>query len=118
MSAASEASARISAALSALTGIRHHRQMYGLVDPPATVLPPPALRRGAMSAEPTEATWVVALVVDRGERSQEQLEELEERVAEALYEVEDVVVNESRPGTYPSGGVELPAYLIDIDVSL
>jgi hypothetical protein len=118
VSAASDAAGRISTALSVLTGIRHHRQMYGLVDPPATVLPPPTLRRGAMTAEPTEASWVVALVVDRGERSQEQLEELESRVADALYGVEDVVVGDSRPGTYPSGGVDLPAYLIDIDVSL
>jgi hypothetical protein len=118
MSPVTDAADMISEALAAVTGVRHHRQMYGLVDPPATVLPPPALRRRSMSSDPTDASWVVALVVDRGERSQEQLMELEPRVVEALYALEDVAVGESRPGTYPSGGVELPAYLIDIDVAL
>ena len=114
VTAATEA---IGAALSGVTGVRFYRQLGGSVDPPATVLPPPRLRWEAFSPEPTEATFTVGLVVDRTGREVEQLEALLQPVVSAL-ESPDAVVTAADLGSYPAGGVELPAYLITLEVAL
>ena len=108
----------LGAALSSVTGVRYYRQLGGSVDPPATVLPPPRLAWGRMGSEPTEATWTVGLIVDRTGREVEQLEALLQPVVEALEDLDDVVVTAADLGSYPAGGVELPAYLITVEVAL
>lgn len=119
------AAASIRAALRTVPDVRHYAQLSGPVDPPATILPPPALRFGGRSSSPTEASWVVALVVGRHDRSVEQLWELLPRVVDVLDGLRDdhvdVVVSQdsgAQPGTYPTGSGELPAYLITLEVSL
>lgn len=113
-----EATDAIGAALSSVTGVRYYRQLGGSLDPPATVLPPPRLSWGGMGSEPTEATWTVGLIVDRTGREAEQLEALLQPVVDALENLHDVVVTTADLGSYPAGGVELPAYLITIEVAL
>jgi hypothetical protein len=115
VSAATEA---IGGALAAVTGVRYSRQLGGAVDPPATVLPPPRLVWGRMGSEPTEATFTVGLIVDRTDRVIEQLEALLQPVVTALENVDDVVVTSADLGSYPAGGVDLPAYLITVEVAL
>lgn len=111
--------ALISAALRGVAGVGHYRQMSGPVDPPATVLPPPALTWSYGGSDPSDASWTVALVVGRHDRAVEQLLSLLPRVVEAVDGLDGrVVVKDARPGTYPAGGLELPAYLISIDVCL
>lgn len=106
-------------ALEGVVGIRHYRLMSGPVDPPATVLAPPALQWQALGPDPTEATFRVALVVARDDRTVDQLIELYGVVVEALDGLDGrVQVRSAEPGVYPAGGVELPAYLFDVDVSL
>lgn len=108
----------IAAALSGVTGVRYHRQLGGLVDPPATVLPVPRLTWNGPGSEPTEATWTVGLIVDRDGREAERLESLLPLVVAALEDLDDVVVISADPGSYPAGGAELPAYLITVEVAL
>jgi hypothetical protein len=115
VSAATEA---IGGALSAVTGVRYYRQLGGSLDPPATVLPPPRLAWGGYRSEPTEATFTVGLIVDRTGREVEQLETLLQPVVDALDDLDDVVVTSADLGSYPAGGVELPAYLITLEVAL
>jgi hypothetical protein len=110
----------ISEALAAVDGVRHYPGLLGggAIQPPATVLPLPELTWNGPSAEPTDATWVVALVVARDGREVTALWSLLPRVAEALEDVTDVVVTSARFGTYPAGGADLPAYLISVEVAL
>jgi hypothetical protein len=114
----SAAVAAIAEALSSVTGVRYYRQLGGSVDPPAAVLPPPRLSWGGMDPEPTDATFTVGLIVDRTGREVEQLEALLQPVVDALESVTDVVVTSADLGSYPAGGVELPAYLITLEVAL
>jgi hypothetical protein len=116
--ALADAADRISAALTAVPGVRYYRQLGGAIDPPATVLPPPRLAWNGPTSEPTDATWTVGLIVDRTDRTVEQLESLLQPVVEALDGLDDVVVTTAEMGSYPAGGVELPAYLITLEVAL
>jgi hypothetical protein len=115
VTAASEA---LAAALRSVPGTRYYRQLGGPIDPPALVLPLARLVLGRMGPEPTEATYVVGLVVDNTERAIEQLEELIVPVYAALDGVTDAAVGPADQGTYPAGGVQLPAYLITVEVAL
>lgn len=110
---------RMSAALSAIPGVRHYRQRYGLVQPPATVLALSSAAWNGPDPEPTDATWAVGLVVDRNERSEERLWPLLAAVSEALDGLDSVVVfRDVRQDTYPSGGTDLPALIVTVDVCL
>jgi hypothetical protein len=115
VAAASEA---LAAALRSVPGTRYYRQLGGPIDPPAVVLPLPRLVLNGYYPEPTEATYVVGLVVDNTERAIEQLEELIVPVLSALEGVTDAAVGPADQGTYPAGGVSLPAYLITVEVAL
>ncbi len=119
MNPVQEAVELLRAALEGVVGVRHYRLMSGPVDPPASVLAPPALQWNALGPDPTEATFRVALVVARDDRTVDQLIALYPLVVEALDGLDArVQVRSAEPGVYPAGGVELPAYLFDVDVSL
>ena len=120
MNPVQEAVELLRAALEGITGVRHYRLMSGPVDPPASVLAPPALQWQALGSDPTDATFRVALVVARDDRTVDQLIALYGLVVDALDGIDGarVQVRSAEPGVYPAGGVELPAYLFDVDVSL
>jgi len=108
----------ISDALAAVPGVRHTRQLFGPVEPPCTVLAIPELTLVGISPAPSEAAWRVALVVAADDRVENILALIGPVIA-ALEGVVDVAVRSPvRPGTYPSGSTTLPAYLIDLEVSL
>jgi hypothetical protein len=109
----------LSEALADIDGVRHYRLRGGAVSPPATILAPPTVTWNGMAVEPSDASWVVALVVADAERSDEQLWSLLPAVYSALDGLNGrVVVRDARPDSYPSGGVNLPAYVFNLDVSL
>jgi hypothetical protein len=114
-----QAADELSEALAAIDGVRHYRLRGGAVSPPATILAPPTVTWNGMDADPTDASWVVALVVADAERCDEQLWALLPAVYAALDGLNGrVVVRDARPDSYPSGGVSLPAYVFNVDVSL
>lgn len=106
------------AALRGVEGVRHLADAGPLVDPPATALGPPALTWNGYHDEPAEATFPVALVVLADERAFDRLWTLLPRVTAALDAVVGVVVRRAEPGTYPVGGSDLPAYLIEVETAL
>jgi len=109
-----EAADALFAALASVPGVPPFRGVGVTLAPPATGVGPPRLSRGAYDADPTEATFQVAVVVARTERAMDELLRLEPLVVSALYELTGAAVGDSTPGTWPSGGVDLPAYLIDV----
>jgi hypothetical protein len=105
-------------ALRTVEGLRVFRDPGGAVDPPAAILGAPALTWETTCLEPTGAQFMIHVVVVANERALEQLWDLVPVVTTALDGVVDASVIRADPGTYPTGGKELPAYLIQVDVSL
>jgi hypothetical protein len=114
-----EAAEALYAALAAVDEVRLHRGIGAVINPPATALGPPEIEWTAYSAEPTGATFQVALIVAKAPDAMDELFRLLPGVVEALHGVADAAVRSpAKPGTWPSGGVDLPAYLIDVDYAL
>lgn len=127
MSAVAAAAGVVLAALEGLDGVRVEQDPGAAITPPSTadgaggataVLGPPSLLWESGAPEPTTARFLVYVVVDATDRAIERLWELVPVVAAALDTEPDVVVIQADPGTYPAGGVELPCYQIQIEVSL
>lgn len=113
-----EAAEALEAALGAIEGARVYRELGATLDPPALVLGPPALSWEAVCREPTAATFIVHVVEAADERALERLWLLVPQVAEAIDSVLDASVRRADPGTYPTGGSELPSYSVQVDVAL
>lgn len=105
-------------ALKTAVNLRVHRDLGANVDPPALVLGPPALTWEGVCLEPTEARFLVYVVVRADEYALERLWALVPQVSEALDGVTDAAVRRADPGSYPSAGVDLPAYSIQVDYAL
>lgn len=106
-------------ALATVTGLRVYPDMGPAVDPPAAVLSPPALTWENMCPSgPSSARFLVYVVVTNDDRAVDRLLELVPRVAAALDEVTEAVVIRADPGSYPISASDLPAYQIQVDVSL
>lgn len=116
-----EAATQLNAALTALAtdqGLRHYPDPGAVIDPPGTVLGPPALTWEGYCDGPTSARFLVYVVVPVDERALERLWALVPQVANAVQEqVSDATVTRADPGTF-TGTVDLPCYEIQIDVSL
>lgn len=119
MNGVEAAIARLYEALAAVDGLRVFRGIGMRLDPPAAVVGPPRLELNSIGANPTEATFVVPVVVAQTERALEDLMSWTPRIIEALDDVDDAVVRRADPGPWPSGaGTDLPAYLITVEVAL
>lgn len=105
-------------AVGAVNGVRLHKDLGGTIAPDAVVVGPPSLTWEAYCLEPTGATFVVWVITKADKRAVERLWELVPLVATALDGVDDATVSRADPGSYPSGGTELPAYSIQVDVAL
>ncbi|MHA6626886.1 hypothetical protein ACU61A_15735 [Pseudonocardia sichuanensis] len=116
MSAVAEAAAALEAALKTVEGLRVYTDPAATVNPPGVVVVPPTLTWGGYRDGPTDALFVVAVVVRPDARAVERLWELVPRVAAALDELPDVAVRQAEPGTW--GSSNLPAYLIETGVAL
>ena len=113
-----EAADALFAALKSVDGVPTFRGVGVLLSPPATAVGPPRIVRGAYGPDPTEATFQVGIVVARTPAAMDELLRWEPLVVAALFDLTEASVGASVPGTWPSGGVDLPAYLIDVDFPL
>lgn len=118
MSVVAEAAEALAATLrTALPDLRVYTDPAATVDPPGVVIVPPTLTWAAYRNEPTDATFVVALVVRNDARAAERLWELVPLVAAAVDAgLDNAAVRRAQPGTWTSS--DLPAYLIEIEVAL
>lgn len=113
------AAEQLLAALDTVPDLRTHRDLSARIDPPAVVLGPPALTWDTVCREPSEATFIVFIVVAADERAIERLWTLNENVADAIdRDARDAAVRRTDPATYSTGGVELPAYAMQVDFAL
>jgi hypothetical protein len=118
MSAITDAAEDLLAAMEAVEGVRLYRDPGATVDPPGIVLGPPTMRWESSCLAPSSARFIVYVTERADERALERLWDLVPTVAEALDQLSKAAVLQAAPGTFTSGGVDLPAYLIEVEVSL
>lgn len=105
-------------ALRGVAGVRVYDDSGANVDPDAVVLGPPTLEWAGVCPGPTSARWTVYVVVKASDRALQRLWDLVPAVADAVDAVPDAAVIRADPGVFSAGGVDLPCYQIQVDVSL
>lgn len=121
---AADAAASLLAALAGTTGIKQAvtiDQASALTAFPAAVLDLPDLdwtNTPYNSALPSMASFQVAVVVKASGYALAELEAAVTPVLQSLWDVQDAVVTEAKPGIFPIGGAQLPAYNLVCEVTL
>lgn len=119
-----QAAEALETALKAVEGIRVYRDPGATIDSPAAIVGPPALGwRGFCGSQPTSARFSIWLTSPADDRTLDRLWDLVPAVAAALEQVDEATLADlelqATPSQFPtSGGVTLPAYEIQVDVSL
>lgn len=120
-----KAAALIGDVLDGIPEVRVYREAGTPIDPPAVAIGLPRVEyRLGNSAEPSDATFVIGLI---GTAS--RIPNLNDEMMGLLPVIMDALLTDVRlagriepgtisPGTWPNGGVDLPAYLIEIGVAL
>ena len=86
---------------------------------PAAVIGPPRLTWESGNLDPTEATFIVYLVVDADQYAIERMLDLVTEVSNAVDQfMPNAAVTQADPGVFPSGAEQLPCYDVQIEVSL
>lgn len=118
MSAIADTAALLNQALDAIVDLPTTTDPGANIQPPATVLGPPALRWEVGCVGPTSARFLVYIIVPSDDRSVERLWDLIEVVDEAIDTVPDAVVLEANPATYVVGTTPLPCYELVVEVAI
>lgn len=105
--------------------VRVYREAGTEIDPPAVAIGLPRVEYNAgNSSEPSDATFVIGLI-----GTATRIPNLNDEMMGLLPVIMDALLTDIRlagriepgiisPGTWPNGGVDLPAYLIEIGVAL
>lgn len=111
---------KIRDALATVDGLRVHTDPGATIEPPAAVIGPPAFRWETLcpSGAPSSATVIVYVIVPANGNALTTLWDLVPAVAHALDSADAATVTEALPGSYSTGGVELPCYEITTEVAL
>jgi hypothetical protein len=88
------------------------------ITPPGFVVGPPVLTFDSYCDGPTEARFVVWVVVDANSWSMDRLWELVPLAAAAINTVVDASVTNADPAVYEAGDIDLPAYSLLVPVAL
>jgi hypothetical protein len=119
MNSVQQARAELAECLDELPGLNVTRQLGQTMELPAVVVSLPRLAfEGQNPGEPTQGTFLLALMAPRDEDVAESLTEWVTKVTEQIDRLDSAVVRNADPGTWPSGGTDLPAYLIEVEVAL
>ncbi|MDN5929485.1 MAG: hypothetical protein L0I24_00200 [Pseudonocardia sp.] len=118
MSTISVVSEALAAALRTVPGVRVWTDLHSPIDPPGVVLGPPALTWSSYTADPTTGRFLAYVVVPADGRALTALWDLVPLVAAAVDTVQDAVVLRADPANFSGGSADLPAYMIEIEVSL
>ena len=109
----------IADALSTITGLAVTRSVGAVLDPPCVVVGAMRLEWKVSGYEPTEGVIVVGLAVAHRDDAQEELDEWLIKVVTAIEDhTSNATVKSATENTVPAGGVDLPAYLIEVEVAL
>jgi hypothetical protein len=112
-----DAAGEISEALDAIPDLPTHIDPGANIQPPATVLGPPALRWETGLIGPTSARFLIYVIVPADDRAVERLWELVVTVADAI-DATSAVVLTADPATYVVGTTSLPCYELVVEVPL
>lgn len=118
MSTVGEAASALLGALRGIEGLRASLSFGGSVSPPEAVVGPPGLVWEGYCDGPSSASFRVSLVVTNDDHAMERLWDLMPAVAAAVDSIPDAVLLRADPGTFTSGGSDMPAYDLTIEVSL
>ncbi len=107
-------------ALRTVEGLRVYDQLGEQVDPPAALVSLPRLTfDGPEPGVPMRATFIVPVFAAHEGDVSDSLAEWVLKVAPVIDETDNAVIVNAEPGTWPAGGkIELPAYLIEVEVAL
>lgn len=112
-----EAAEALLTALDTVDGAKAYR-VGDNITPPALVVGPPVLSFEGYCPGPTEARFVVWVVVAADSWSMDRLWELVPAVAAAVETVTDASVTSADPAVYQAGDLDLPAYSLLVPVTL
>lgn len=93
-------------------------ELADAIVPPAAVLAPPLLTWSGPGLAPTDARWIVPVVVAGSGRSVGDLYRLLPEIAAVIDMETDFVVKQAEPGSWQSGNSTLPCFLLTIEVAL
>lgn len=109
----------IAEALKRVEKCKQFTRITQVADPPCTIVGPPRLVFESISHTPTEAELPIYVVVANTDRAFSALYELLPRVTELLDGVEDVVIDDANPTTFPgAAAAPLPAYVLDVKFTI
>ncbi|WP_329069009.1 hypothetical protein [Amycolatopsis sp. NBC_01480] len=113
------AAAALDTALSTVDGLRVYQDPGATVQGTGAVITPPTVTWGSYGGSaPTEASFVVHLVVPFDQYATARLYELVEPVVAAIEGDALFAVAAASPGLLQQGGTQLPTYAITVDVGL
>lgn len=120
MSAIGDAAQLIHDAAATVAGVRAYLDPTAVVDPPAVVVGAPTLAWETLDDTPFRATFPVFVITPADDRMLTRLWDLVPAVAAAIGAADAGTVSSAgaSPTVYTSGGTDLPAYTISVDVIL
>lgn len=114
-----EAADALETALKTVPGIRVYQDPGATVQgTTSAVIAPPSVVWGAFRAEPTEATFIVHLVVPFDQYATARLYDLVEPAVAAIENDPAFAVTSASPGLLQQGGSQLPTYALTVEASL
>lgn len=113
-----EAAEALVAALETVDGVRPYTDIGAVMDPPCSILGPPTLTWRGVGSTPAEARFLVIVAEVADDGALPRLWDLVPRVVEALEDVQDAVVISAAPGSWTTGGTDLPCYEITVEMAL
>lgn len=118
MSSVGEAAQQLQTAV--MSAVRVYPDPGASIDPPAAVIGPPQLSWSTFATEPTQATFLVHVIVAADDRALPALWDLVPAVSAAIAGAtpDRFVVQRAEPSVWSAGGADLPAYLVTVDTTL
>lgn len=111
--------AQITNLMGTVPGVQFYTDPGAGINLPAAVLSLPTFDWSNYSqADPTDATFTLYVVVKADGYVISVIEPIMMQIVEALYSGTDLVVSHAVPGTFESGGTQLPAYVVTVEALL
>lgn len=107
-------------ALGTVEGLRVYTDPSANIDPPGVVIGPPDLYWDYLDTQPSRALFRLYVVSRADDRMLERLWGFLPDVVEAVasYDRAAVQSGPANAGVFSSGGTDLPAYIVSVDVAL
>jgi hypothetical protein len=105
-------------ALDEIKGLAVYTRLGDVVDPPAVMVSLPRVEFNGPPGVPTDATFTLPVFARMEGDTSDDLSHWMPIVVDMIENTLGIPVRSATPGTWPAGGVDLPAYLIEAEVAL